>query len=376
MRYIRYMSLTLFKLAVVATLILAFIAQILDLVDSAGDILDQGDGVPGILRYIALRLPTLLVHSLPLGTLVGALLTLALLARNSEIVAMRASGRSTFAMFVAMAPGAFALVILHSTLIDVIAPRAESKLAMDVTRKFERAEERGKDAKTTWLRIGDAVVSFDRVSDRARRLKNVRIYDRNADKIVTSRIIAEEARFRKGEWTLSGAERVSWARETLNERTSANGVWSTTMTPEDVLAALLPESRISLTAARKVVAGEQTPNAPLPFYETLIERVYAMPVGLIVMVLLAMPASLLNWRDVRSTRHMAFALLSGLGFLLTDGLLTTLGLTGIVRPAIGAWAGVLAFAAFGLWRVWRMDSGWRPRRAPRAPKGALAEAGS
>ena len=375
MRFTRYLSLTLFKLAVVATLILAFIAQILDLVDNAGDILDQGDGVPGILRYIALRLPTLLVHSLPLGTLVGALLALALLARNSEIVAMRASGRSTFAMFLAMAPGVFALVIVHSTLIDVVAPRAEARLAIDVTQRFERAEAQGKNAKTTWLRVGDAVVSFDRVSDKARKLKNLRIYDREADKIVISRTIAEEARYRKGEWTLSGAERVSWKRETLNERTNADGVWRTTMTPDDVLAALIPESRVSLTAARKVVAGEQTPNAPLPFYETLIERVYASPVGLIVMVLLAMPASLLNWRDVRSTRHMAYALMSGLGFLLVDGLLTTLGLTGIVSPPIGAWAGVLLFTAFGLFRIWRIDAGWREARAPRPPRGLVVEAG-
>lgn len=374
MRFSRYLSVTLFKLAITATLILAFIAEILDLVDNAGDILDQGDGVPGILQYVALRFPTLLVHALPLGALVGALLTLALLARNSEIVAMRAAGRSTFDMFVAMAPGAFALVIVHSTLIDVVAPRAEAKLAIRVTQRFEKAEELGKNAKTTWLRVGDAVVSFDRVSDKARRLKQVRIYDRDANKIVTARTTAAEARFRNGEWTLSGAERVSWAKETLNERSSADGVWRTTMTPDDVLAALIPESRVSLTAARKVVAGEQTPNAPLPFYQTLIERVYAAPLGLIVMVLLAMPASLLNWRDVRSTRHMAFALLSGLGFLLADGLLTTLGLTGIVRPAIGAWAGLFLFAAFGAFRIWRIDAGWKPGRLRAAPRGGrLAE---
>jgi len=373
-RFARYLSVTLFKLAIVATLILGFIAQVLDLVDNAGDILDQGDGVLGILRYIALRLPTLLVHALPLGTLVGALLALALLARNSEIVAMRAAGKSTFGMFVGMLPGAFALVILHSTLIDVVAPRAEARLAVESTKRFEKAAEQGKDAKTTWLRIGEAVVSFDGVSDRARELQNFRIYERNADKIVVARTVAEKARYRKGEWTLSGAERVSWARETLNQRTPADGVWKTTMTPDDVLAALIPESRVSLTAARKVVAGEQTPNAPLPFYETLIERVYASPVGLIVMVLLAMPASLLNWRDVRSTRHMAYALGAGLGFLLADGLMTTLGITGIARPVVGAWAGVVMFTAFGLFRIWRMDAGWRSARTPRAPRGRLEEA--
>ena len=376
MRFARYTSVTLFKLALTAALILAFIAEVLDLVENAGDILEAGEGVPGILNYVALRFPTLLVHALPLGALVGALLTLALLARNSEIVAMRSAGRSTFNIFAAMLPGAFALVVAHSTLIDVIAPRTEAKLAIEETKRMERREANGKAAKTTWLRIGDAIVSFDRVSDKGRKLRGVRIFDRDPKKIVTSRITAAEARFRDGQWKLSGAERVSWTRETLDERSSADGVWNTSMTPDDVLGALNPESRISLTAARKVVAGEQTPNAPIAFYETLIERVYAAPLGLIVMVLLAMPASLLNWRDVRSSKHMAFGLLSGLGFLLTDGVLTTLGLTGVVNPALGAWSGLLVFALFGVWRVFRIDSGWKTKPLSGPAAGRLAGAGA
>lgn len=375
MRLARYLSLRFVKLAIVATLILAFIAEILDLVENAPDILDAGEGVAGILRYVGLRMPTLLVHALPLGTLVGALITLLILARNSEIVAMRASGRSTFGLFFAMVPGALALVILHSTLIDIVAPRTEAKLAISVTQRIEKKQERSDKTKANFLRIEDSIVSFDRVSSGGRRIRGVRIYERSPDKIVTARINAEEARWTDGRWMLSGAEKVSWARgDTFNQKSPANGVWATKMTPEDVLGTLSPESRINLNAARKVVAGEQTPNAPLPFYETLIERVYASPLGLIVMALLAMPAALVNWRDVRSGRHGLLALGAGLLFLLCDGLMTTLGLTGVVRPAIGAWSGLVLFAAFGAWRVWRIDSGWRRPKAPAGPTGALAEA--
>ncbi len=376
MRLARYMSVTLVKLALVATLILAFIAEVLDLVDNAGDIIDAGEGVGGILLYAGLRMPILLVHAMPLGALIGALLTLALLARNSEISAMRSAGRGMFNLFVAMLPGAFVLVVLHSTLIDVVAPRAQAKLAIQITQRLEAKQDGVRDLKTTRLRVGEDIVTFDRVSDKGRRLKNVRIYDRGSDKIVTARTVAQEARWRDGKWTLTGAEKVSWAKDTMNQKTVADGVWDTTMTPDDVLGALSPESRISLDSARKVLAGEQTPNAPLPFYQTLVERVYAMPLGLIVMVLLAMPAALVNWRDVRSSRHMAFALVAGLGFLLTDGVLTTLGLTGVVAPMFGAWAGVVAFTVIGILRVMQIDAGWSTRRIGRRERKRLAEAGA
>ena len=378
MRLARYLSLYLIKLSIVATLILAFIAEILDLVENAPDILSTGEGVPGILRYVMLRMPTLLVHSLPLGTLVGALLTLLLLARNSEIVAMRSAGRSTFNIFVAMMRGAFLLVVLHSTFIDVISPMTEAKLAISITQRIEKKQERTDRTKANFLRIDDAIVSFDRVSNGGRRIRGVRIYDRDPQKLVTSRIMAEDARYRDGKWTLTNAERVTWTRgEAFNQKTNADGVWETSLTPDDILATLSPESRIALTAARKVLAGEQTPNAPLPFYQTLVERVYAAPLGLIVMVLLAMPASLVNWRDARSGRYGFIALASGLFFLLGDGVMRTLGLTGVVDPAIGAWSGLLLFAAFGSWRIWRMDGQWRPQREPRGPRasgGSLAEA--
>lgn len=372
----RYLSVMLIKLAIVATLILAFIAEILDLVDNAGDIIDAGEGVGGILLYAGLRMPILLVHAMPLGSLVGALLTLALFARNSEIAAMRSAGRGVFNLFVSLLPGVLVLVVIHSTLIDVVAPRAMAKLAIQITQRLENKQDGMRDTKITRLRVGDDIVTFDRVSDRGRRLKDVRIYDRGPDKIVTARTTAQEARWRDGEWTLRGAETISWDRETMNQKTPADGVWKTTMTPDDVLGALSPESRISLDSARKVLAGEQTPNAPLPFYQTLVERVYAMPLGLIVMVLLAMPAALVNWRDVRSSRHMAFALVAGLGFLLTDGLLTTLGLTGVVSPMFGAWSGVVAFAIIGAFRVWRIDAGWAAPKSGRGEQGRLVEAGA
>lgn len=428
MRLTRYMTVQLLKFSLTAALILAFIAQILDLVDNAGDILDQGSGVLGILRYAGLKMPTLMIRSLPLGALVGAVMALLALARSSEIAPMRSAGISTWRMFRMMLPGALVLVVMQATLIDVVAPRTEARLALLSTHAAEdsfgaedrpeaakpasaqpdaakpdappigaansdpaksgvdrRADGKPGDGKSgdgkqdepkqTFLRVGDAIVSFEKVSDRGKKLKGVTIYDRESDKLATARTQAAEARYEKKRWILKDAEREDWTREKFNVRTPADGVWDTTLTPDDVLSALTPESRISLAAARAVLAGQMTPNAPLPFYETLIERVYASPLGAIVMVLLAMPAAFVNWRDPRSARFAASAVGGGLIFLLCDGLLTTLALTGVIEPVIGAWSALAIFAVYGAWRVTRLDGGW-PALKVRTPRraGRLAEA--
>lgn len=367
MRLLRYMSLRFFTLAVAATLILAAIAEVLDLVDNAGDILDRGDGAGGVAQYLALRTPTLIAHALPLGALVGALVTLGLLARGSEIVAMRASGRSVWDLYTLMFPGAFALALIHCTLLDAVLPKTEQRLAIWWAQGPDPKIDSDKPA---WLRLGDDVISFEGIRDRGRTLVNLKVYERDALKVATGRLTASEARYERRQWTLKGATHVSWLRESFNVQRPADGRWETRLTPADAVAALSPAGLVSASNAQAVLDGRRVSNAPQTFYETLILRIYSAPVGLAVMLLLAMPAALLNWRDARSAGYVLLGLALGLTFLLSDGLLTTLGATGVIPPAVGAWTSVVAFAALGAWNLSRIERGLaRPSR--RAAANAL-----
>ncbi|GLK77031.1 hypothetical protein GCM10008171_22850 [Methylopila jiangsuensis] len=363
MRLLRYFSAKFFTLAVTATLILAAIAEVLDLVDNAGDILDRGDGLAGLGQYLALRTPTLIAHALPLGALAGAVMTLGMLARNSEIVAARASGRSTWDLYVLMFPGAFVLGILHCVLLDAVLPKTEQRLAVWWAEGPAPKIDADKPA---WLRLGPDVISFDALADRGRRLTNLQVYERNADKVATGRLTAREARYENRRWTLAGATHVSWLKESFNVRTPADGVWETRFRPSDAVASLTPGGMVSSAAAQATLQGERVSNAPASFYETLILRVYAAPLSAAIMLLLAMPAAFINWRDARSARYGFLGLGLGLAFLLSDGLLTTLGGTGVIPPAVGSWTSIIVFAALGGAMISRMERGMTRPRARRA----------
>lgn len=352
MRLLRYLSLRYFTLAATATVILAAIAEVLDLVDNAGDILDRGEGAAGVLHYLALRTPTLIAHAMPLGALVGALVTLALLARGSEIVAMRASGRSSWNLFVLMFPGAFVLAVMQCALLDAVLPKTEQRLAIWWAQGPDPKIDADKPA---WLRLGDDVVSFEGLKDRGRTLINLKVYERDPAKLATGRLTAVEARYEKKQWTLTGATHVSWLKESFNVQTPADGKWDTTLTPADAIASLTPAGLVSASAAQAVLAGQRVSNAPATFYETLIIRIYSAPLGIAVMLLLAMPAAFLNWRDARSAGYVLTGLAFGLLFMLSDGLLTTLGATGVISPMVGSWTSLIVFAAFGLWNLLRLE---------------------
>src|SRR6201999_4105758 len=65
----------------------------------ANEVLKGGGATfPSLFRYMSLRLPSLIETVAPLAGLLGALTALVAMARNSEILAMRAAGRSVFSL--------------------------------------------------------------------------------------------------------------------------------------------------------------------------------------------------------------------------------------------------------------------------------------
>lgn len=76
------------------TFLLLFIIG--DLMDHAGDFLGAKTSALTMLHYYALMLPSLVVIVVPLCLLLATLYSLSMLTRNSEIVAMRASGISIY----------------------------------------------------------------------------------------------------------------------------------------------------------------------------------------------------------------------------------------------------------------------------------------
>ncbi|OYX02406.1 MAG: hypothetical protein B7Z12_12135, partial [Caulobacter vibrioides] len=142
------MMLQLYVLKTVATrilgaaLILMSVLQILDLLDVTSDILDRGLGMAGVAYYAALRLPRLFEQVAPIAVLAGGLFAFSQLARESAVVAMRASGISGYRI-VAMAVPAVVAVMLVDALCDLSSRDALTGLAN--RRQFDLALERETD---------------------------------------------------------------------------------------------------------------------------------------------------------------------------------------------------------------------------------------
>jgi lipopolysaccharide export system permease protein len=339
----RYVSRLLLTRTVVTIVVLIGLVQVLELLDVTSEILSRGLGAAGIGRYSLLRLPGQFQQVASLGMLVGAIFTFAQLARNSEMVVIRATGANIYRVLRMMAPVAIGLALFDFVVASEVAPRTQAELQQWMRDTAPASE--AKPAKPHWFRLGPDLVLVSSISDDGRQLQGVHIYRRSRDKVLTQEISAPSASAEAGGWRLHGAVVKRVVQDNVVVSPPREMDWPTTMTAGELRRLFQATQEIpSLQAATAAARAGPTDRSP-GFYVTRLHRTFAEPLGALVMLLLSAPAALSSLRSDQGMRLFLFGLCSGLFYLVADGLLTALGETSALPPVLAAWSAPVAFTA-------------------------------
>lgn len=330
---------TVRTLAAAAALIA--LLQMIDLFERTSQILQRG-GMLDIGRYMLLRMPFLFQEVAPFAVLAGAIFTFSQLARNSELVVMRITGMSLFQIFLRTAPVALAVACLDMAVTDQVTPRAEQALATWWNATAPGGAQRPDQPR--WFRIDGDVVEAGAASANGQTLRNITIYERDAQKALQRRIKASSATWDHDGWLLHEATITDLDVDRATEMTVAQTDWRTTLRPSDASRLFSNAYEItSETALRSLFGKGPVDKAPSEF-RTRLYRTIAEGMAPIIMLLLALPTALGHSRSNR-TAPIIFGLGCGLLYLVTDGLLTAMGSTGVLPAALAAWGAPVGFAA-------------------------------
>jgi lipopolysaccharide export system permease protein len=334
------------RLLAVRTLIafcaLVSILQMVDLLDRIPEILDHGVGLLGIAKYTALRLPAIAQQSAGVAVLIGGVFAFSQLARNSEVVVMRAAGVSIFQVFKMALPVALLVAAFAVIIIDQVAPRAQQALsswwiatapATDKVRSTPR-----------WFRVEGDVVLARGVSADNNELDHVSIYNLDREGNLTQRIDAARATARDGGWRLSDATITTMGTDTSTTVRTPQSFWKTTLDPDGVGRIYSGGYLVSSATAVRSLGGDVAVNQSPGFYATRLHRTFAEPLAAIIMLLLALPVALANPRT-GTGKYILVAIAGGLVYLVTDGLLTASGQAEYLPSWLAAWAAPVIFAA-------------------------------
>ena len=334
-----------------AAAILLSVLQILDLLDVTTEILDRGLGVSGVAYYAALRFPRLIEQVAPLSVLAGGLFAFAQLARESAVIAMRATGVSVYRLIGMAAPAALLVMVVDYVTVEVIAPRTDPILEAwwsDTAPKSDAVPG------PRPFRSGADIVVAQPGDVAGARLTDIKIYRRNPAGAVAERIEAPLATYGEGGWKLHDPKMVRFTQDEAMRSTAAELMWNTSLQPADVQVLLSPQQTPNAASARRALKGGGS-ERPASYYAVRLQQAFAGPVGIMVMLLLSAPVALGNFRNREGAVLTAAGVGAGLLFLVTDGLLNALGEGAALSPVLAAWTAPLVFAALATTVLLRME---------------------
>jgi lipopolysaccharide export system permease protein len=345
------MRLSLYLLKLVGGRILAALAvlvgilQILDLLDVTTDILDRRLGAAGVLYYALLRLPRLIEQAAPLAVLAGALFAFSKLANESAITAMRSTGISAYRITALALPAAAAIALAQLAIGQVIAPRTDEMLT-EWWQASAPPKDRAKMDEPVTFRLGSEIVTAKLDDPDGGRLSDVVIYQRDASGRLTQRTSANTAVYDGRMWQLISPHFEMLAPLSVKEGAAAKMSWIQNLRPADIQTLMANQPTVTPSEAQRALEGGVAIR-PRTFYDTQVQRAWAGPAACLVMLLLAAPAALANFRGGAATM-LTQSLAAGLLFLVVDGAFTALGENGAAPAVLAAWAAPAMFAALGL----------------------------
>lgn len=209
----------------------AFMAEVNDLSEQYG-IIDAA-------LFVLTTLPRRIYDYLPLVAFMGCLIGLGAIAKNSELVVIRAAGVSTRRIvFFAMKP-AIVVVLIGLFLGEFVAPVTEG-IAQSRRAVLQGAEQNVASHRGVWHREGNTFMHFNAVQSNG-VLHGVSLQRYDADHQLESSVFAKRAIFQRGTWQLESVIETSFkgARTYVNHFPTKT--WQTDLSPS-VLSVLVVSS--------------------------------------------------------------------------------------------------------------------------------------
>lgn len=302
--------------------------------------------------FTAFQLPAQAFELMPMAALVGTLLGLGTLQRDSELVALRAAGVSVWRMACAAAGAGAILMALMWVLGEVVAPPLDRYARQTkVFAKFSDVE-LGAAAGTggAWVRDGSRIVSFGQQSADG-SFGGMTLFEFAADGRLVAMARASTARpLSAGRWRLA-----DWRETRLGERGVVAGgptdhELETTLSPDFLGLAVVNPASLSISGLWRYVDYQRSNGLDATPHAIALWSRVARTLSVVLVCMLAVPFVFGPMRSTGAGRQTVTGILIGVVFFLFTRTLENSGQVYGLDPVLIGWApvGILAVVTTAL----------------------------
>ncbi len=322
---------------------------VLDLMDKIGRFMKSGASFSSVILFFVFKIPEMLGQTMPFAVLMATLLSLGLLARNSEMTALRTCGMSIpriVSPILYLSLVCSLLMLLNS---EVIVPKSYQRM-----EHIEKVVIKKQGIHTVfklnniWFRSNNLILQAKLFDPLSVRLKGVVVWELTPKMEPVRRMDAESAAPAASGWTL----------EKVRLRNFVAAPVLSSVDKLDIPVALRLEDlrvldnnadnysfRKLRSYAKSIERGGYDPSR----YLTMMHSKLALPFASFVMVLLAIPFALKTGRSGGAAKGVATGVAIGFAYFIINTAIQSYGRSGVFPPVIAAWGANVIFIMAGIW---------------------------
>lgn len=274
-------------------IVLSVLAAVQIFIEFTREFSDMGTGYYGfvqVLQYVPLMLPQDLYQLFPMAGLLGSLVGLGVLSSNSELIVMRASGVSLFAITRSVLKAALLLTFIMILMGEVLAPFAQQKAVANKTTAMSGGQVLVT-SQGIWLHNLDNFVHIDTVAPDGRLQSILRYqFDKNGRLKVAS--FASEGIYDENGWLFKSVTETEFQENKTTTNNFPEQRWNLSLKRHLIGLTNIDTEQKSLPQIYKYIKDRQKNGLNVDRYQfTFWQRALA-PLAILVMILLSVPVIL------------------------------------------------------------------------------------
>jgi lipopolysaccharide export system permease protein len=347
-------------LGMIGTCMSAFIAiyLVVDFLERIGRFSRAGVPLKTALFYFLCKTPEIITQTTPMAVLMGTILAIGALARNSEITAMRSSGVSLVRIGRPLIATAAAISLLLLVMQEVVVPKANERVTyIDQVKMQKKGTETFFRRNNIWHRSGNLIMQAKLLEPATMTLRGVTVWELDKGLTPRARLDAPSATPAGSQWKLVTVTRRDLSQPGgVHEEHLAELTLDLNLETTDLKVVAKSADDMGFVALWQYCQSLRDSGYDTTRYRTLLHAKISLPFAALVMAFLGIPFSLRDGRSSGIGIGIGISIVIGFGYFILNALLLSLGQAGALYPVVAAWAANLIFTAAGLWFTLTVDS--------------------
>jgi len=347
-------------ISAITTCLSAFISiyLVVDFLERYSRLSRAGASFSNILLYFTCKTPEIILQTTPMAVLMGTILSLGTLAKNSEITAMRSSGLSFFQLGRPLLATALLISLLLLFMQEFIAPLANEKMLFIeqvVVKKKERTSFFRQD--NIWHKDNNLILQAKAFDPKTSTLQGITLWEIGSGIRPIARVDAVKGSPADGGWQFSGVRKTEFPDSgEINSNNRDSLFIKLDLTDSDLKVVAKSAEDMGFTALRQYCKTIRENGYDATRYEALLYSKISLPFAAVVMAFLGIPFSLRDGRSGGLGVGVGLSIVIGFSYFIINSLLLSLGQAGAIPPILAAWTANILFAAAGLWFTLIVDA--------------------